>query len=94
MNWSAWSRCRVHKLGPTPTRCKPTGAGRRRAGGVLTVGDAQAVLELGLDAQLVQPGVDLRAAAMHHHRLNAHARQQNEVGHNTCLLGSGGGCSV
>ena len=67
------SRCRVRKLGPNPARCNPRGAGRRLAGGVLTVGDAQAVLELRLDAQLVQPGVDLRATAVHHHRLDAHA---------------------
>jgi hypothetical protein len=40
---------------------------------------AQAVLELGLDAQAREPGVDLGAAAVHHHRPDSHARQQHQV---------------
>lgn len=45
----------------------------------LTIGDAQAVFELRLDADFVEPVVDLRAAAVHQHRPDAHARQQHQI---------------
>jgi hypothetical protein len=44
-----------------------------------TVSDAEAVLEDRLDADLSQPGVDLRAASMHQDAADAHARQEHQV---------------
>ena len=43
------------------------------------VGDAQPVDEGGLDGQALQHGVDLRPAAMHHHRVHADLLQQRDV---------------
>ena len=43
------------------------------------VGDAQAIDEFRLDAELVQHGADLRPAAMHHHRIDAGLFEQNHV---------------
>ena len=43
------------------------------------VGDAQAVDEGGLDGEPLQHRVDLRAAAMHHHRVDADLLQQGDV---------------
>ena len=42
-------------------------------------GDPQAIAKLGFDRQAVQPLVDLRAAAMHHHRLHTHRGQQGQI---------------
>uniref|UniRef100_A0A8R7QUF1 Uncharacterized protein n=1 Tax=Triticum urartu TaxID=4572 RepID=A0A8R7QUF1_TRIUA len=43
------------------------------------VGDAEAVAELRLDADALQPGVDLRAAAVHEHGAQADAGEQDQV---------------
>ena len=43
------------------------------------VGDAQAVDELRFDAQRLQHLADLRAAAMHHHRIDADSLQQHDI---------------
>mmetsp|Transcript_41845 Transcript_41845/g.99607 ORF Transcript_41845/g.99607 Transcript_41845/m.99607 type:complete len:251 (+) Transcript_41845:125-877(+) len=43
------------------------------------IGDTQAAHELGLDAHLGQPAVDLGAAPMHQHRLQAQGPQQRHV---------------
>ena len=45
----------------------------------LLVGDAQAVDEFRLDAELLQHGRDLRAAAVHHHRIDGGLLQQHDV---------------
>ena len=45
----------------------------------LFVGDAQAVDEFRLDAELLQHGGDLRAAAVHHHRIDRGLLQQHHV---------------
>ncbi len=56
----------------------------------LTVSDAQSVLEDRLDAHLGQPGVDLRAAAVHQHATDANAGQQDQVRDDTGLGGAKG----
>ena len=43
------------------------------------VGDAQAVDEFRLDAELLEHGRDLRAAAVHHHRIDRGLLQQHDV---------------
>ena len=48
-------------------------------------GDAQPVFEVGLDAHFAQPRVDLRAAAVHEHGLDADAGEQHEVVDDACL---------
>ena len=45
----------------------------------LFVGDAQAVDEFRLDAELLQHGGDLRAAAVHHHRIDRGLLEQHHV---------------
>jgi hypothetical protein len=57
----------------------------------LTVGDAQAVLELRLDAQLGEPAVDLGPAAVHQHGPDAHTGQQHQVCDDASLPGQEGG---
>ena len=44
-----------------------------------TVGDAQPVDEAALDLQTIQHLGDLRTAAMHHHRIDAHLLDQHDV---------------
>ena len=43
------------------------------------VGDAQAAGEFRLDAELLEHGLDLRAAAMHHHRIDRGLLEQDDV---------------
>ena len=43
------------------------------------VGHAHALDELALLAQALQRGLDLRPAAMHHHRVHAHQLEQHDV---------------
>ena len=43
------------------------------------IGDAQAARELRLDAEPVQHRRDLRAAAMHHHRIDRGLLQQHDI---------------
>src|SRR5439155_14968075 len=50
----------------------------------LRVGDAEAVLELGFQAQALAHGRDLGAATVHEHRVHAHVAQQDHV--EQCLL--------
>ena len=45
----------------------------------LLVGDPQAVAEFRLDLELVEQAVDLRAAAMHHHGMDAAELQHHHV---------------
>ena len=45
----------------------------------LVVGDAHALDELALLADALQQLVDLRAAAVHHHRIHAHQLEQHHV---------------
>mmetsp|Transcript_62274 Transcript_62274/g.197179 ORF Transcript_62274/g.197179 Transcript_62274/m.197179 type:complete len:340 (+) Transcript_62274:382-1401(+) len=47
----------------------------------------QPVLELGLDAKLPQPGVDLRATTVHEHGPDPHERHQDEIAHHPSLQG-------
>lgn len=61
------------------------GATTRAAPERLTVGDAQAILELGLDADLLKPGVDLRTTSVHQHGPHTHASQQHQIGNHTGL---------
>ena len=80
------------------------GGGRRRGAarqpllhtalGRRTVCDAQTVFELRLDAELGEPGVDLGAAAVHHHRVDAHAGQQHQVAHHAGLVGAAGAAAA
>jgi hypothetical protein len=46
---------------------------------VAGVGDADAVAELRLDAEAMQHGVDLRAAAVHEHEAQADAGEEHQV---------------
>ena len=54
---------------------------------LLTVSDAQAILELWLNANLLQPNVDLGTSTMHQNAPNAHGGQENNVGNHTSLTG-------
>ena len=45
----------------------------------LGVGDAQAGGEFRFDAELLEHGLDLRAAAVHHHRIDRGLLQQDDV---------------
>ncbi len=54
----------------------------------LTICDAQPVLELRLDADLLEPRVDLGAAAMHQDDPDADRREQHNVGDDTGLRGT------
>ena len=42
-------------------------------------GDPQTITEFGLDLEAIQPVIDLRAAAMNHHRLHPHRGQQHHI---------------
>ena len=44
-----------------------------------TICDAQAILELGFNAQLIQPDVDFWSTAMHKHCVNAHTGKQHQI---------------
>jgi len=73
---------------------RDVGAAARR-----TVRDTQAVLELRLDAQLVEPDVDLWAAAVHEHWPDAHRGEEHQVIDHALLCAPrtrtlGAGCCV